>query len=1032
MADNDKTSVNSVPQVNYPNEAKPLPSLENFTDFESLEVIGKGGYGVCCKGKRKMTDEVCAVKIFHFDPSEITDYNTAVFLMKDAESRFRDEIRTLAKLRAKKLRHPNIVELGDAAESPCPHYWMEFVAGPQGKPQNLYDLLGNKRLKPKDVLRFALQAAGALLYLHSQGIIHRDIKPQNILIDAKNNVKITDFGFAKRLQEESTRTVASQTGVGLSSGGYVAPEVRENLKSADERSDIWSLGTVICRMVSGQKTYSRYVFRRCELSEQWDDLIDGMLAEKPKFRIQTMDEVIERLNEIRDGKDDGKDKVLKEEQYRAAPAEVKFPSRTLPQWVIPAGIAAAVLFVAMVLFFIFSGREKTPSIPVATQVSDSVLSEPAPVTVSNANKKNSAEPNTQIPEPVAAPAVPRGLTANTIGDNAVAANWNESEGAVDYELQWKKWGTMSGYQTVKTGGKTSYTVNGLAAGTKYDFFVTALNRSGKSVASTPITVITQKAPEPVPPKTDVKNKIWQEVPPLPQPARLGQQACELLELAVKGVKWRFCWCPAGSFTMGSSSGEASRSANETQQKVTLTQGFYMGETEVTHEQWESVMGSNPSRFKGAKNPVECVPWEKCQEFIKKLNELGVAPQDYKFSLPTEAQWEYACRAGSSTVYCFGDSDTFLGDYAWYEKNSGMNTHPVGMKKPNAWGLYDMHGNVWEWCSDGNGSGHAYRGGSWNNNASFLRSAFQNYHGSQQYNLGFRLVLCPQAAERNPVSSSIFSTSKAGDANELTIKGLTWKFRYCPTSSFTMGSPSVAISRNNDEMPLQGRSRLPYRGSSSGETNRSANETQHKVTLTQGFYMGETEVTQEQWLAVMGNNPSHFKGTKLPVENVSWNECRDIVEKLNGLNVAPAGYKFALPTESQWEYACRAGSSAAYCFGDSIASLSDYAWYANYSGHTTHSVGTKEPNAWGLYDMHGNVWEWCRDWYGDYTTGNVTDPVGALSGSYRVSRGGAWNYGAESCRSAYRNRLTPESSIISSPGYWGHCLGCRLSLVSDGK
>jgi formylglycine-generating enzyme required for sulfatase activity len=196
-------------------------------------------------------------------------------------------------------------------------------------------------------------------------------------------------------------------------------------------------------------------------------------------------------------------------------------------------------------------------------------------------------------------------------------------------------------------------------------------------------------------------------------------------------------------------------------------------------------------------------------------------------------------------------------------------------------------------------------------------------------------------------------------------------------------------------------------------------TPHQVTLTQGFYMLETEVTQEQWESIMGKNPSNFKGKKLPVEKVSWTDCQLFVEGLSKLAAgkAPRGYKFSLPTEAQWEYACRAGTTGAYAADD----LDQMAWYEKNSDRKTHEVGTKQANAWGLYDMHGNVWEWCTDWYGDYPTGKVTDPVGASSGRCRVLRGGSWVTVAGYCRSAYRANYMPGGASF----FWG----VRVSLVS---
>jgi len=183
---------------------------------------------------------------------------------------------------------------------------------------------------------------------------------------------------------------------------------------------------------------------------------------------------------------------------------------------------------------------------------------------------------------------------------------------------------------------------------------------------------------------------------------------------------------------------------------------------------------------------------------------------------------------------------------------------------------------------------------------------------------------------------------------------------------------------------------------------------HKVTLTKPFELGVYEVTQEQYQKVMGSNPSGFKGPQNPVEQVSWNDAVAFCRKLSELpSEKSGGYVYRLPTEAEWEYACRAGTTTTYSFGDSESELGAYAWYIDNSGRTTHPVGGKKPNAWGLYDMHGNVFEWCQDWLGDYPSGSVTDPTGAASGSARVYRGGSWDDYAGSCRSANRYRNSPE-------------------------
>ncbi|NCA83577.1 MAG: formylglycine-generating enzyme family protein [Opitutae bacterium] len=238
-------------------------------------------------------------------------------------------------------------------------------------------------------------------------------------------------------------------------------------------------------------------------------------------------------------------------------------------------------------------------------------------------------------------------------------------------------------------------------------------------------------------------------------------------------------------------------------------------------------------------------------------------------------------------------------------------------------------------------------------------------------------------------------------------GVKLELVWCPAGSYTRGSPA-------------------------NEAGRSDDETQHRVTLTKGFWMGKHEVTQAQWEAVTGSNPSHFKnaGKSAPVESVSWDDCQEFVRKLNA-RVPGAGFR--LPTEAEWEYACRApsagsgqaGTSAFHYGNDLDATMANFDGNYPYGNgrkgeyrQTTVAVGTFRPNAWGLYDMHGNVWEWCQDWYGDYPTGSVTDPAGPGSGSFRVYRGGGWYSSARGCRSASR--------YGSDPGSRSGILGLRLA------
>jgi formylglycine-generating enzyme required for sulfatase activity len=190
---------------------------------------------------------------------------------------------------------------------------------------------------------------------------------------------------------------------------------------------------------------------------------------------------------------------------------------------------------------------------------------------------------------------------------------------------------------------------------------------------------------------------------------------------------------------------------------------------------------------------------------------------------------------------------------------------------------------------------------------------------------------------------------------------------------------------------------------------------HRVRISRPFYLGKYAVTQGEWEAIMGSNPSRFRdGPRQPVEQVSWEDAQEFIRKLNAQE---KGAQYRLPTEAEWEYAARAGTTTAYCFGDDASQLRAYAWYGDNSDKRTHPVGQLQPNAWGLYDMHGNVWEWVQDWYGAYTAEPAVDPQGPSSGSVRVIRGGGWFDYARNCRSAFRS--------YADPGYRNDLLGLRL-------
>ena len=556
---------------------------------------------------------------------------------------------------------------------------------------------------------------------------------------------------------------------------------------------------------------------------------------------------------------------------------------------------------------------------------------------------------------------------------------------------------------------------------------------------------------------------------------------------VKGVRQRLRWIPAGEFLMGSTEEEAGRDSDEgPQHPVRITRGFWLFDTPCTQALWEAVMDQNPSRFRSPTRPVEQVDWKDCQAFIKRLNSQL---EGLELSLPSEAQWEFACRAGTTKATYAGDlkilganNAPLLDGIAWYGGNCGVGfeltegedmssweekqydsktggTHPVRGKAPNTWGLFDMLGNVYEWCQDGWDAGfykksprddpmapaeasavRVFRGGAWHEIARRVRAAsrYGNVPGGRHHYLGFR---CGEFQSSAPVSAGrrvergdrrsersaehvaeqrsdcespsetrwimlgdrgarpldfpdLTTVRFSSDVEQLTIRSMTrpdwasaigrdafglWaeftiqdtvgqRLRWIPPGRFVMGSPPEEAGRYDDEGP------------------------QRTMRISQGFWLFDTPCTQALWEAVMGQNPSRFRSPTRPVEQVSWDDCQAFVKQLNS---KLEGLELSLPSEAQWEYACRAGTTGATYAGDleikganNALLLDGIAWYGGNCGMDfelaegfdissrpekqydfktggTHPVGRKVPNPWGLYDMLGNVWEWCQDEYRAY-------------------------------------------------------------------
>ena len=481
----------------------------------------------------------------------------------------------------------------------------------------------------------------------------------------------------------------------------------------------------------------------------------------------------------------------------------------------------------------------------------------------------------------------------------------------------------------------------------------------------------------------------------------------------------------GTFLMGAQSTDSSAPNYDAEaededsspvHQVTISD-FSIGKYEVTQEEWEVVMGNNPSEFKGAKNPVERVSWDDAQEFIKRLNKMT----GMQFRLPTEAEWEYAARGGNkSQGYNYSGGNIF--DVAWAETNS---THTVGTKRPNELGIYDMSGNVSEWCSDwfgkykssaqtnpvgpSSGTKRVMRGGDYQEWVSFFCTVSYRYSedpNKSSRGSGFRLVLSTELSshcdnENQGTTQHSVSLSYGSGLSPKTkqiLQQLVDNMVKVEGGTFLMGAQSTDSSAPNYDEEACDEDSSPV----------------HQVTISD-FSIGKYEVTQEEWEVVMDNNPSEFKGAKNPVERVSWNDVQEFIKRINKMT----GIQFRLPTEAEWEYAARGGNkSKGYKY--SGGNIFDVAWAET---NSTHTVGTKRPNELGIYDMSGNVSEWCSDWFGKYQSSTQTNPVGPSSGTKRVMRGGDYQeWLSFFCSVSYRYSEVPNKSSRGS--------GFRLVLSAE--
>ena len=923
-----------------------LPEGFMFDDrYKVIRLIGQGGMGIVYLAQdTKLNNALRALKTIR--PELLSNRKNA--------AQFKNEA-----LAAMNLAHRNIVKVYNYEEWQSMSYIvMEYVDGP---PLTQY-LVDQKKLTLEQFMLFSEQICEALQFAHEEGILHQDIKPDNIFVNSEGIAKLADFGIARILADAATRLTGA---VPSGTIAYMSPEII-NGAEPEIRSDVYMLGVTFFEMLKGDPPFMRGDIFRQHLEkdpgnipgipEALNSAIQKALAKDPTGRPASAKEF---LNEIHQSLAAAPRKNPVSESRENRPVVIdrrRFTTTDSPQYeeskTPGRKTNASVTYKQAVEAFNAGEFEEAISLFQKTISQDEALKDiiyPKIIECKAEINRLERQKESKLRLKRERERVPVYL---------ITAKEHREKGQIQEAYAW--------YRQILDVDPENKEAREAAAALKKDVELLEQKQKAKYKSHpiknwVPLFVIVV---------IFIILLIAFQVNPKPQSRDIDsgfeEFALNHQDSIILRIEENMAPIPKGKITAKDEDGE--------EYTISLDSDILVNRFEVTQQEYVAIMGkdSNKSPQKGARLPVVNVSWYEARDFCEKLSRIT----GKKYRLPTTEEWEYACRAGSGSTYFWGDSNSQAQRYAWFAENSEGKIQRIGQKQQNKWRLHDICGNVWEWCSDAvktnskrwkaDETYRSIRGGSIASNTEALKASLfaEQTKAKNSVDIGFRIAReadKPKATSEEPSAANAINpavTSEFTAAEKKNITNLLQLVRI-PSGSFTMGSREGYP----DESPP------------------------HKVAISRPFWIGKYEVTQELYELVMKANPSSFKSPQRPVDTVSWEEAMAFCKKISELT----GDKYRLPTEAEWEYACRGGSSTRFYWGNDKNQASKHAWYNDNSQLMTHDVGQKGHNNWGLYDINGNVAEWCMDIYDKfyYSGSPRRDPLCRKGDTIRVHRGGSW-------------------------------------------